>query len=902
MKRGDLVEFRADLFGIKAGENFGIYLDRERQGKAYFAVLWTVKGKKEVKTDHLKGVRIAARGDVADEELEARLKTLLKEVGSQPVQREQVRAEDVSDRDLWRFASQVGASEATPDATGSPPAGPPPLSVEQIAAAFFKTRTPNKEEIGIVRNVLASCGRPGVGYFERAPGREERWLALPPADYRRVKQDIEGMQALRKKLVRSEEVEEPNPDDPKAPPWIKTVFHPVPLAEANLNDEDRTRLETLRRFMASFVLHDRDTGDIGLAGTKVHTIDGFRLADHAKWLAVDWTGANRVSTSSAFVEFLVDSGAWTIEEALTTVAKRKLLGFPDFSWELDPHAVKESERCPSDIPTEGRLDLRAQTTWTIDPHDAKDHDDAVAYTRLPDGRHELWVHIADVSHYVQKDGALDRDARRRATSVYLPLGVLPMLPPRLSTDLCSLNEGVDRFALSVRQVYSSTGDLESEECAECVINVKGNVSYEQVDAAIKKGEEPFTAMEAFARLIGSKRRSLSLDTGERRVRVGLEGVQYTTKTGTPATRMIEVFMVAANEAVARRLTAENVPLLYRCHPLPDTVAVERFNAQAKVIGIEAEIDLPERPAAKEDTGLTLLDQLKGGGKVSLGSFADLLKEEGPAEAAAPAAPTVRGFAQLAPEEQDKWLAPFRATLAKLDGIEDPRRRELVQVKMLGAMGRAIYTPRNMGHFGLGSSCYCHFTSPIRRYPDLVVHRQLRWVLRGRQGETPHGGAAASRSAGASAGTASPTTDLEDLALHTSEQGGGADSLERGIVNAALVFASRDAQWSGPVSALVNGVTKGGVFLSLEGGLEARLAASDIPGGPWSIDDDESMLFVGSLDKRSIIDELDVRMWREWMDERTGEARKVRVKLGDELLVALAGRDYVDGRISAKLAG
>lgn len=868
MKRGDLVEFRADLFGIKAGENFGIYLDRERQGKAYFAVLWTVKGRKEVKTDHLKGVRIAARGEVADEELESRLKALLKEAGALPQHREVVHAGDVSDRDLWRFASQVG---------------PDPLSVEQIAQAYFKTPAPKKQEIDVVRNVLASCGRPGVGYFERAPGREERWLALPPADYRRVKQDIEGMQALRKKLVRSEEVEEPNLNDPKGDPWIKTVFHPVPIAEAGLNDEDRVRLDTLWRLMASFVLHDRDTGDIGLAGTTTHTIDGFRLADHAKWLAVDWTGATRVSTSSAFVEFLVDSGRWTVEEALRTVAQRKLLQFPDFSWELDSHAVKESERFPDAIPLDGRLDLRAQTTWTIDPHDAKDHDDAVAYTRLPDGRHELWVHIADVSHYVQKDGALDRDARRRATSVYLPLGVLPMLPPRLSTDLCSLNEAVDRFALSVRQVYSAAGDLESEEFAECVINVKGNVSYEQVDAAIERSEEPFASMEAFARLIGSKRRSLALDTGERRVRVGVEGVSYTTKSGTPATRMIEVFMVAANEAVARKLTAEGVPLLYRCHPLPDTVGVERFNAQAKVIGIEAEIDLPERPVAKEDAGMSLLDQLKKGGKVGLGSFADILKDEPPKEEA-PAAPTVRGFAQLAPEEQDKWLAPFRATLAKLEGIADPRRRELVQVKMLGAMGRAIYTPRNMGHFGLGSTCYCHFTSPIRRYPDLVVHRQLRWVLRGRPGEMPH------------------SDDLEDLALHTSEQGGGAESLERGVVNAALVFASREAQWSGPVGALVNGVTKGGVFLSLDGGLEARLASSDIPGGPWSIDDDESMLFIGSLDRRNLVDELDVRNWREWMDERTGEARKIRVKLGDELLVALAGRDYVDGRISAKLAG
>ncbi|HLE96433.1 MAG TPA: RNB domain-containing ribonuclease [Candidatus Thermoplasmatota archaeon] len=871
MKRGDLVEFKADLFGIKAGENFGIYLDRERQGKAWFAILWTMKGRREVKTDHVKGVRVASRGELADDELDSRLRALVAEVGKQPERAKEVRPDDVTDRDLWRFASQAGED---------------PLTLEQIGAAFFRTPTPRRQDVELVRNVLVSCARPGVGYFERAPGREERWKALPPLDYRRVKQEIEGMNGLRKKLVRAEDLEEENPDDPKGPPVLRTVFRGVPIAEAGLTEEDRARLDVVARLMQSFVLHDRDTGEVGLGGTPVHTIDGFRLFDLARWLAVDWTGSTRVSVSSAFVEFLVDSGLWTVEGALRTVARRKVLGHRDFSWELDANAVRESERVPAEIRVEGRTDLRAQPTWTIDPADAKDHDDAVAYERLPDGRHVLWVHIADVSAYVEKDGALDRDARRRATSVYLPLGVLPMLPPRLSNALCSLNEDVDRYALTAKITYDAEGVIVGEEFLESVIRVSGNVSYDEADAAIREAREPFASMEAFARVVGARRRGLALDTGERRVRVGSEGVTHAIKVGTPATRMIEVFMVAANEAVARKLTAEGLALLYRCHPLPDTVGVERFNAQAKVMGLDLEIDLPERSAPEPERGMTLLDQLKAGGKVSLGGLGHGLGDDEPAtaEAAPAAAPTVRGLAQLSSEEQEKWLAPFRAALASMDRVEDPRFRELVQVKMLGAMGRAIYTPRNLGHFGLGSTCYCHFTSPIRRYPDLVVHRQLRWLLRGRQGDPPHG------------------ADLEDLAIHCSEQGSAAEGLERGVVNAALVFASREAQWSGPVSALVNGITKGGVFLSLEGGLEARLAAADIPGGPWSVDDDESMLFQGSLDRPGIERELDVREWRKWTDERTGEARRVRYKLADQTLVTLAGRDYVDGRIAAKLAG
>jgi ribonuclease R len=244
---------------------------------------------------------------------------------------------------------------------------------------------------------------------------------------------------------------------------------------------------------------------------------------------------------------------------------------------------------------------------------------------------------------------------------------------------------------------------------------------------------------------------------------------------------------------------------------------------------------------------------------------------------------VQGLAQLPPEEQEAWLKPFRAALAGVKDVQDPALQGLVFMKALGTMGRAFYTPANLGHFGLGSVCYCHFTSPIRRYPDLVVHRQLRWLLRGREGPMPH-----------------DNGGLEILAAHASDQGAGAEHLERGVVDSALVFASRDPRWAGPQRALVNGMTRGGVFMSLEGGLEARVGMSDVPGGPYSIDEHESRLFVGQQERAEMTEEISAKNWRDFVDPETDEVLLVRLRLGDRTRVEITGRDYVDGRVAAKL--
>lgn len=871
MRPGDLVEFKPGSHGIGAPNNYGIYLDRVRRKGEFYVVLWTVKGKLEMRREALTSRRLTARldGELDEASLASRLQQLLKDLQKGKVREEQEFRGELTDRELWRKVSGTGDA----------------CSAETLATLHFGQGA-GKSQVEAVRKALERC-RPGVGYFRRAPGKEERWLPIGVEQYKAAKREVEGFYVLRKKLVKEEQVVEEGWPEPR------TAYTGVPPGEAGLTEEDRGRLGVAQRFMASFVLHDRDTGEVTLGETGIHTIDGFSLFDFCRWLSADWLGGALAGISSTFVEFLVEAGLWTEQEALQAVAQRHVLQHPDFAWDTPEQVEREANRFPEAFPPawlEPRWDLRqGHACFTIDPPDAKDFDDAVGVDFHADGSATLWVHIADVSHYVEMGALLDAHARGRATSVYLPVKVLPMLPHRLSDDLCSLRAGRDRLAMTAKLTYDGEGNLLREEFGESVIRVAENKHYGQVDEAVRQGQEPFAAMEAFARRLGAKRRGLALETGERKILFGPDGlVDPTLKSATPATRMIEVFMVAANEAVARKLTAEGIPLPYRCHPLPDRAAAERFNAQMRTMELPLAIQLPERADDEEGAepeGPSLLEQLQKGGKLQLVSGGFKLEDEAPgAEPGEALAPVLKGLAQLGDEEQERWLQPFRDALAQVAALADEEVRDLVQLKLLGCMGRAFYTPRNLGHFGLGSTCYSHFTSPIRRYPDLVTHRLLRWLLRGRPGERPH-----------------TDEDLEELSAHCSEQGSAAEELERGVVDVAMVFASRSEGLGAARRGLVTGITKGGVFLSFPGGLEGKLFVSDIPGGPYAVDEHDSMLFQGELERPVQEEELAELPWRELVDAE-GEVVRVRLRLGDWVPVVVVGRDYVDGRVRVRLAG
>ncbi|HET6404264.1 MAG TPA: ribonuclease R family protein [Candidatus Thermoplasmatota archaeon] len=871
MKPGDLVEFKAGLFGVQPPHNLGIYLERVKRKGAFFVVLHTLRGKQEVKGENVTGRKLQARlspDELEKGDLTPRLKQLIEEVTKGKV-KDEARAEGATDRDLWQRVKDREGAPATPD---------------ELAAAFFETKTPSRPQVGEIRKILESCREPGVGYFEREPGREERWRPITRAEHVSFHREKDGLARLRNKLVLVEEVEDEETG------YLRTVYKGVPIGEAQLDEEDRARLAFVADAMKDFVLHDRFTGKATLGASGKHTLDGFSLFPWLKFLALDWTGSERVSISSTFVELLVDLDLLGLDDAVELVARRKVLMHPNFAWETRDDTVRAADRATASVAAEGRVDLRARTCYTIDPPDARDHDDAVGVEWHENGDATLWVHIADVSHYVTPESTLDHDARKRATSVYLPTGVLPMLPPRLSNDLCSLEPQQDRYAMSVRMRFDADGKLLEEEAMESVIRVTENVPYPE---ALRRMEaEPdgeFARMRRLADKLDAHRRNLAIETSERRIRLTSDNVEHVEKMGTPATRLIETFMVAANEAVARILTKEKVPLLYRCHPLPDRASIARFNAQCETMEVPIRIEPPEpaeKPAAKQE--MSLLDALKKGGKVDLLSGGFALQDEDDdaeagADAEAPPQPALVGLAQLPPEEQEAWLTPFRRALVAVRDIQDPALQGLVFVKTLGTMGRAFYTPANLGHFGLGSVCYCHFTSPIRRYPDLVVHRQLRWLLRGKQGPMPHDNAS-----------------LDILAAHTSEQGAAAEALERGVVDSAMVFASRDERWTGPQRALVNGITRGGAFMSMEGGLEARVATADIPGGPYSVDEFDSMLFVSSVERAEMSEEITAKNWRERVDPDSEEIKLVRIRLGDRATIAISGRDYVEGRVAAKL--
>ncbi|HEY6007967.1 MAG TPA: ribonuclease R, partial [Geobacteraceae bacterium] len=333
----------------------------------------------------------------------------------------------------------------------------------------------------------------------------------------------------------------------------------------------------------------------------------------------------------------------------------------------------------------GRTDLRGRLTVTIDGETARDFDDAVAVEREGEGSIRLWVSIADVSHYVAEGSPLDREAYRRGTSVYFPDRCLPMLPEELSNGICSLNPDVDRLTMTAELLFDRSGRVAAASFYPSVIRSAARLTYTEV-ARLLGGADTEAApgrrellphlrlLEELALRLMAQRRlrgSIDFDLPEPDIILDLQGgVQAIVRAErTIAHRIIEECMLAANEAVARFVEERVVPFLYRVHELPNAAKLEGFAEVARSFGH----DFPLGEAA-----------------VAPGVFQRLLE-------------AVAGR----PEER------------------------LLNQMLLRCMQQARYAAENLGHFGLAAPAYTHFTSPIRRYPDLVVHRILKMVLSGR---------------------------------------------------------------------------------------------------------------------------------------------------------------------------
>ncbi|MDM7459414.1 MAG: ribonuclease R [Paracoccus sp. (in: a-proteobacteria)] len=346
-------------------------------------------------------------------------------------------------------------------------------------------------------------------------------------------------------------------------------------------------------------------------------------------------------------------------------------GIPD---EFPAAVLSEAERA-TPATAAGREDLRDLPLVTIDPSDARDHDDAIAACIEDDGGATIWVAIADVAHYVRPGSALDREAWKRGNSTYFPDRVVPMLPEALSADLCSLHEGVDRAVIAVRMRLDANGNKVSHKFHRGIMRSRASLSYEQAQAGADGNPDDQTAplldsvirplWHAFG-LLGrarARRQPLDLDLPERRIELSADGKvrSVSFRERRDAHKLIEEFMVLANVAASEELARRGRPLLFRVHEEPSLDKIEALREVAQA------------------SGFTLAK-----GQVLMTSHLNRL-------------------------------------LAQAEGTDFD---ELINISTLRSMTQAYYHPENFGHFGLALKSYAHFTSPIRRYADLVVHRAL----------------------------------------------------------------------------------------------------------------------------------------------------------------------------------
>lgn len=346
--------------------------------------------------------------------------------------------------------------------------------------------------------------------------------------------------------------------------------------------------------------------------------------------------------------------------------------------EADFEPVTEEER-------KSRRDLRDRKIITIDGADAKDLDDAVSVEKLENGNYLLGVHIADVTHYVKEDGPMDREALKRGTSVYLVDQVIPMLPKALSNGICSLNEKNDRLTLSVDMEISPDGKVVNHDIYKSVINSMHRMVYDDVSDMLENGDEKIIGkyrdiyeellvMKELAEILHHKREergSLDFDIDEAYISLDENGIPVTIETAErrTANRMIEEFMLCANETVAEHFYWLEIPFVYRIHETPDADRMEEFKNFIKGFGINMKGSLDEvHPRVLSE----ILEQVKG-----------------------------QSF------------------------------ETVVNTIMLRSMKKAFYGVACDGHFGLGVKFYCHFTSPIRRYPDLIIHRIIKESIDGK---------------------------------------------------------------------------------------------------------------------------------------------------------------------------
>ena len=489
----------------------------------------------------------------------------------------------------------------------------------------------------------------------------------------------------------------------------------------------------------------------------------------------------------------------------------------DLPMEFPEKVLGQAQRLNRDVSQadmEGRRDLRGIRMVTIDGEDAKDLDDAVHVTKEGENYH-LGVHIADVTNYVQGNSALDREALKRGTSVYLVDRVIPMLPHALSNGICSLNQGADRLALSCLMTISPEGKVINYEIVESVIHVDRRMTYTAVKKILEDEDEEtireygelvpmFRLMRELSHILRQRRKkrgSIDFDFPESKILLDERGVPVAIKPyeRNTATRIIEDFMLLANETVAQHFYWLDLPFVYRTHESPDPEKILKLGT-------------------------------------FINNFGYHIKRK-------------TGDSEIHPKEIQKLLG-------RIEGTDE---EALIARLTLRSMKQAKYTVNCTGHFGLACDYYCHFTSPIRRYPDLQIHRIIKDQLRGRMSEEK---------------AARYREILPEVAKHSSEMERRADEAERETEKQKKVQYMEE-RIGNIYEGVISGITAWGIYVELPNTVEGMIHVSKLEG--------------------------DYFYYREETYEMTGRDTGRTFKLGEKVRSAVNGVDRMSKTIDFVLA-
>ncbi len=432
---------------------------------------------------------------------------------------------------------------------------------------------------------------------------------------------------------------------------------------------------------------------------------------------------------------------------------------------------------------DGRLDLRGELTITIDGDDAKDFDDAISIKKLSDGKYKLGVHIADVSHYVTLGGIIDKEAFSRATSVYFPESVIPMLPESLCNDVCSLKEGVDRLTLSCIMMVNNKGEVIDRLITPSVIKSSARMTYSNVTKILYGNKElskkydflldTLKDMSDLADILTAKRTAkgcIDLDVKESAISVDKFGnIQISASPRDKSHKIIEEFMILANVTVAEYMYYLDKPFIYRIHEKPNPERLENFYNFLKGLGVSYK------------------------------------------------------------RKKDEVFSKDFQTI--LNNAENTGAFTLINRVMLRSMQKAKYSPDCLGHFGLSEEQYCHFTSPIRRYPDLMIHRIIKDFLAGQENiEEKYGNL------------------VESASVQSSEKERNATEAERTVDDYYKILYISNYEGE-EFDAVISGVTGFGLFAELSNGVEGLIKLETLKGKRYNYDKDKFILSNGKYTYR-----------------------------------------------------